>query len=210
MILALQRPQSDLRFPGFPLPFFFLSALSDLLLQIFFHYSPRGLPLHDRSFITFVIGGLLTTPLVIFPLAKRNLIKLSTWLALLIYPAVVTVLIVKTREPEQDSPPEVNLDRQPNWQQNSFSSNLINFNPLEPPSVWSPISLLPLLTLSSSPLQILAHNRSLRRKDQAKSNVKAFMIAQILQVMGVVAISTAVGIGIKVGKETPESSIGRE
>jgi len=150
----------------------------------------------------------LTTPLVIFPLAKRNLIKLSTWIALLSYPAVVTILIVKSREEDQGFNSNTPLLH---WK--TFSSPF-NFNPLKPPSIWAPISLLPLLTLSSSPLQILAHNRSLRRSDQSKSNVKAFMVAQTLQVAGVVAISTAVGVGIKldlgIDSDTSESSIGRE
>lgn len=34
-----------------------LTALTDLLLHVFFHYAYRGEWLHDRAFVTFVVGG---------------------------------------------------------------------------------------------------------------------------------------------------------
>ncbi len=62
-----------------------------------------------------------------------------------------------------------------------------NANPLYPPSIWAPISLLPLMTLSACPLQILAHQRSLRRIGTSRSNVKAFLGAQAGQVIFIIA-----------------------
>ncbi len=62
-------------------------ALADLLLQVFFNYAPRGVPLHDRAFVTLVVGGIISVPLVIFPLAKRNIIRLNTFFSLLSIPS---------------------------------------------------------------------------------------------------------------------------
>lgn len=166
-------------------------ALADLLLQVFFHYSPRGIPLHDRGFVTLVIGGLFTAPLIIVPLAKRTLIRLATSSALILYPAVMTILFVKI----------YTIDPKDAGTQPLRRPSVPNTNPLHPPSIWAPYSLLPLLTLSSSPLQILAHNRSLRRKVSSKgaqqgSNVKAFLGAQFVQVLAVIGVVCAFGIGM--------------
>lgn len=158
-------------------------ALADLLLQLLFHYSPRGLPFHDRLFVTIIVGGLLTTPLVIFPLAKRNLIRLSTFCACLFYPCILTILLsVIYRLPSTSSP--------------RYPDAKPSLNPLYPPSIWAPFSLLPLLSLSASPLQIIAHNRSLRRRGISGSNVKAFLAAQAAQTFTAVGVAIAFGIGI--------------
>ncbi|UZJ56819.1 hypothetical protein CBS101457_006139 [Exobasidium rhododendri] len=158
-------------------------ALADLLLQVFFHYSPRGIPLHDRLFVTLVVGGIITTPLVIFPLAKRNLIRLSTLCAVLFYPCILAILLsVIYRSTPTSSP------REPN--------QAPSLNPLYPPSIWAPFSLLPLLSLSASPLQIIAHKRSLRRTGISGSNVKAFVAAQGAQTLVAVGVAIAFGVGI--------------
>lgn len=175
-------------------------ALADLLLQVFFHYSPRGIPLHDRGFVTLVVGALLTAPLIVVPLAKRTLIRLATGTALILYPIVMAILFAKvyTWDPTQQSPPRSGEDFNFHLSEGSH-----NANPFRPPSIWAPYSLLPLLTLSSSPLQILAHNRSLRRNPSVRahgaqdgSNVKAFLACQALQVVLVVGVITAFGVGI--------------
>lgn len=158
-------------------------ALADLLLQVLFHYSPRGIPLHDRLFVTIVVGGIITTPLVIFPLAKRNLIRLSTFCALLFYPCILAILLSFIYGSPQTSKPKA-----PN--------PMPSLNPLYPPSIWAPYSLLPLLSLSASPLQIIAHNRSLQRTGISGSNVKAFMAAQAAQTFAAVGLAIAFGIGI--------------
>ncbi|KAK0544719.1 hypothetical protein OC846_005959 [Tilletia horrida] len=159
-------------------------ALADLLLQVLLHYSPRGVPTHDRLFVTAVIGGLITAPLVIFPLAKRTLIRFSTGAAVVLYPILLTLLLVKIYTMDLDTAlPPVNVQG-PNAQ------------PLHPPSIWAPYSLLPVLTLSSSPLQIIQHNRSLRRIGMSRSNTKAFMAAQAGQVFLVAGIGVAFGIGV--------------
>lgn len=182
--------QSELIFTSLPC----FAALADLLLQLFLHYSPLGIPLHDRDFVTLFIGGLFTAPLIIIPLHKRTLIRLATGTALFVYPVLIIVLLVKVYTIDVNDPilVDVRMVKVP---------DIPNANPLEPPSLWAPYSLLPLLTLSSSPLQILAHNRSLRRKQSRKgaqhgSNVKAFLMAQALQVVAVVGVAVAFGIGM--------------
>ncbi|MCO5585321.1 hypothetical protein L7F22_039254 [Adiantum nelumboides] len=170
-------------------------ALADLLLQVLFHYSPRGIPLHNRLFVTIVVGGLITTPLVIYPLAKRNLIRLSTTLAVLFYPCTLAILLTYVYQQTPTSEPH-------------FPIKSPQMNPLHPPSVWAPFSLLPLLSLSASPLQIIAHNRSLRRTGMSGSNVKAFLGAQAAQT--VAAIGLAIGFGIGVGTQGMGKRLGVE
>ncbi|KAJ9477210.1 Transmembrane amino acid transporter [Pseudozyma hubeiensis] len=181
-------------------------ALADLLLQVFFNYAPRGVPLHDRAFVTLVVGGLISVPLVIFPLAKRNLIRLNTFFSLSFYPVIVTIVMVKifaTSPPLAIATPSPQLEGLQS--SHSGTSNPTkggrwpNANPLHPPSIWAPISLLPLLTLSACPLQILAHQRSLRRVGTSRSNVKAFLGAQAGQVLFVIAMAILFGIvaGVK-------------
>ena len=158
-------------------------ALADLLLQVLFHYSPRGIPLHDRLFVTIIVGGIITTPLVIFPLAKRNLIRLSTLCAMLFYPCILAILLSFIYKSPQTDKPVTPI-------------SMPSLNPLYPPSIWAPYSLLPLLSLSASPLQIIAHNRSLRRTGISGSNVKAFMGAQAAQTVAAVGVAVAFGVGI--------------
>ncbi|SNX88045.1 uncharacterized protein MEPE_06756 [Melanopsichium pennsylvanicum] len=165
-------------------------ALADLLLQVFFNYAPRGVPLHDRAFVTLVVGGIISVPLVIFPLAKRNIIRLNTFFTLTFYPVIVTIILVKIYA---RSPPvqEVTLVDDMVFIQKSKWPNV---NPLYPPSIWAPISLLPMMTLSACPLQILAHQRSLRRIGTSRSNVKAFLGAQAGQVLFIIAMGIIFGV----------------
>lgn len=158
-------------------------ALADLLLQVLFHYSPHGIPLHDRLFVTIVIGGLITTPLIIFPLAKRNLIRLSTALAVFFYPITLVILLSYIYKQDPTSNPRL-------------PATSPTLNPLQPPSIWAPYSLLPLFSLSASPLQIIAHNRSLRRTGISGSNVKAFLASQAAQTVAAVGIGIAFGVGV--------------
>lgn len=158
-------------------------ALADLLLQVLFHYSPRGIPLHDRLFVTVVVGGIITAPLIIFPLAKRNLIRLSTFCAVLFYPCILAILLSVIYQSPPTTSPKAPI-------------KMPSLNPLYPPSIWAPFSLLPLLSLSASPLQVIAHNRSLRRTGISGSNVKAFMAAQGAQTVAAVGVAIAFGIGV--------------
>lgn len=175
-------------------------ALADLLLQLFFYYSPRGISLHDRAFVNLFIGAIFTVPLIVVPLAKRTLIRVATGAALLLYPIIAIILFAKiyTWDPATEPAPYSGSDVK-----SSVSSGQRSANPLHPPSIWGPYSLLPLLTLSSSPLQILAHNRSLRRNPSARahgaqrgSNVKAFLACQASQVSLVIGTIAAFGVGI--------------
>ena len=175
-------------------------ALADLLLQVFFNYAPRGVPLHDRAFVTLVVGGLISVPLVIFPLAKRNIIRLNTFFSLAFYPIIVTIVLVKiyARSPPlgtdstfHHTVSDVHYKGVYDTERRSRSPNM---NPFYPPSIWAPISLLPLLTLSACPLQILAHQRSLRRIGTSRSNVKAFLGAQAGQVFFIIVMAILFGI----------------
>ncbi|KAK0518917.1 hypothetical protein OC842_007631 [Tilletia horrida] len=159
-------------------------ALAGLLLQVLLHYRPRGVPTHDRLFVTAVVGGLLTAPVVIFPLAKRTLIRFGTACAVIFYPILLAALLVKIYTMDLGTPlPLVHVSG-PNAQ------------PLHPPSIWAPYSPLPVLTLSSSPLQIIQGNRSLRRIGVSRSNTKALMAAQAGQVFLVAGMGVAFGIGV--------------
>lgn len=173
-------------------------ALADLLLQVFFNYAPRGVPLHDRGFVTLVVGGIVSAPLIIFPLAKRNIIRLNTFFSLTFYPVIVTIVLVKiyARAPPvaASSPLEASQASYSINFSSSRSSQWPNINPLNPPSIWAPISLLPLMTLSACPLQILAHQRSLRRIGTSRSNVKAFLGAQAGQVIFIIAMGLIFGV----------------
>lgn len=172
-------------------------ALADLLLQVFFNYAPRGVPLHDRAFVTLVVGGIISVPLVIFPLAKRNIIRLNTF-SLTFYPIIVTIILVKIYA--RTSPvaiASILSTPQANYMESAISGQNCrwpNANPLHPPSIWAPISLLPLMTLSACPLQILVHQRSLRRIGTSRSNVKAFLGAQAGQVIFIIAMGILFGV----------------
>lgn len=126
----------------------------------------------------------MTTPLVIFPLAKRTLIRLSTFLAALLYPITLVMLLfyIYYESPQSDTP--------------APPPKTPSLNPMHPPSIWAPFSLLPLFSLSASPLQIIAHNRSLRRTGISGSNVKAFMLAQSAQTMAAVGLGVGFGVGV--------------
>lgn len=174
-------------------------ALADLLLQVFFNYAPRGVPLHDRAFVTLVVGGIISVPLVIFPLAKRNIIRLNTFFTLTFYPVIATIILVKiyaSTPPVGTYLPKSSSQRAfpPNEHVSGPQSRWPNVNPLHPPSIWAPISLLPLLTLSACPLQILAHQRSLRRIGTSRSNVKAFLGAQAGQVVFIIVMGIVFGV----------------
>lgn len=174
-------------------------ALADLLLQVFFHYAPRGVPLHDRAFVTLVVGGIISVPLVIFPLAKRNIIRLNTFFSLAFYPIIVTIVLVRiyaSTPPVASAatPLETSRGYYLDVTSSERNSQWPNANPLYPPSIWAPISLLPLMTLSACPLQILAHQRSLRRIGTSRSNVKAFLGAQAGQVVSIIAMGLIFGV----------------
>lgn len=180
-------------------------ALVDVLLQAMYPWLAGKIGQDGRVIITFILAALVTAPLVLLPLAKRTMIRAATSTALLVYPAVLAILFTRvfsstppgTPSPSSQTPPA----------------------PLAPSlrqtAIWAPLSLLPLLTLSSSPLQILLHNRSLRRKPSPRaagassgSNVKAFFVCQAAQVALVVGM--AVGVGVGLGKRGIEERLGRE
>uniref|UniRef100_V5GM15 Amino acid transporter transmembrane domain-containing protein n=2 Tax=Kalmanozyma brasiliensis (strain GHG001) TaxID=1365824 RepID=V5GM15_KALBG len=173
-------------------------ALANLLLQVFFNYSPKGVPLHDRGFVTLVVGGIISSPLVIFPLAKRNLIRLNTFFSLLFYPIIVTIILVEIYAKPHGDPSDGDFGPRQLDISDSYSTTgsnkWPNMNPFSPPSIWAPISLLPLLTLSACPPQILAHQRSLRRIGTSRSNVKAFLAAQAGQVTFIVVMGILFGV----------------
>ncbi len=177
-------------------------ALANLLLQVFFNYAPRGIPLHDRGFITLVVGGIISSPLVIFPLAKRNLIRLNTFFSLLFYPIVVTIILV-----EIYTPPRLPVQRErPATRARQGASILrqdVGHGRHKPmaqhqpsrPAVHLGAHLTPTpLNPQRLPPQILAHQRSLRRIGTSRSNVKAFLAAQAGQVTFIVVMGILFGV----------------
>jgi len=166
--------------------------MTDLLLQVFFHYSLPGQIFHDRAFVTLAIGGLLTLPLLLSTTPKRNMIQIQSWTVILFYPAIVIIMLLRIGD--------WNLHGfwDPDYISNSGSVAMV-------PSLklrgylwpWASTAMLPLFTLSASPPQILAHNRSLRRKNVYDSNVKSFLIAQMIQIS--LLLFTTYMVAIQVG-----------
>ena len=116
-----------------------------------------------------------------------------------LYPLLLAILLWKVYTWEEDTLPKlpaIDPSLHSTIKIPPFHENLPNGNPFTPPSIWAPYSLLPLLTLSISPLQIMQHQRSLRRKGISGSNVKAFMGAQTFQVLAVIGICTGFGVGV--------------
>ena len=86
--------------------------MTDLLLQVFFHYVRPGHLLHDRAFVTLFIGGVMvrcvltqTLPLLVSATPKRNMIQIQSWTMVLCYPVVVALLYAHTNDWETVSPP---------------------------------------------------------------------------------------------------------
>ncbi|PWN24518.1 hypothetical protein BDZ90DRAFT_224569, partial [Jaminaea rosea] len=179
-------------------------ALVDILLQASLPYLPRTLKQESRAILTFIAAAIVTAPLVLIPLAKRTMIRLATATALCVYPLVLAILFSRVFTAIPPAP----ATAQPAVPQPAHLSPRHK-------AIWAPLSLLPLLTLSSSPLQILLHNRSLRRMPsqrsagaQSGSNVKAFLGCQAAQVALVVGMS--IGIGVGLGRRGIEEHLGRE
>ena len=168
-------------------------AMTDLLLQVFFHYSLPGQIFHGRAFVTLVIGGSLTLPLLLSMTPKRNMIQIQSWTVILLYPAVVIIMLIRIDEWKLHD----------FWRPGQLSSSL-NSEAMVPllklrdySWPWASTAMLPLFTLSASPPQILAHNRSLRRKNVYDSNVKSFLIAQMIQI--VLLLLTTYMVAIQLG-----------
>ncbi|WFD25940.1 hypothetical protein MNAN1_000913 [Malassezia nana] len=179
-------------------------AMTDLLLQVFFHYSLPGQIFHDRAFVTLVIGGLLTLPLLLSTTPKRNMIQIQSWTVILFYPAIVFILLVRMGQ----------WTFHDLWGPRSIPTNTSSFTYTTVPSLrlpdhswpWASTAMLPLLTLSASPPQILAHNRSLQRKNVYDSNVTSFLMAQMIQV--VLVLLTTYMVGVEVGVSGASKMLG--
>ncbi|WFD34107.1 hypothetical protein MCUN1_000939 [Malassezia cuniculi] len=161
-------------------------ALADLLLHVFFHYADRGDWLHDRAFVTFVVGGCITLPLVVLPLPKRAIIQLSSIVASACYPAAILLMLWHIRYRTPDS-----VTKGPTFYPHSEPK--IHANNSWP---WATQAMLPVLTLSTAPAQVLLHNRSLRRTDVLHSKVYSFMTAQGIQVVLVLIVTFIMGVHI--------------
>lgn len=167
-------------------------AMTDLLLQVFYHYTTKGQLFHDRAFVTLAVGGFLTLPLLLSTTPKRNMHQIQSWAVLLFYPAIIGILLIRLNEwiipgvhkgsvhlPERDT--TIFVPR-PHLRENTWP--------------WATTAMLPLLTLSASPAQILAHYRSLRRRSPYESNVMLFFMAQLLQVMLMLLVTYVLGVHI--------------
>lgn len=168
-------------------------AMTDLLLQVFFHYTAKGQLLHDRAFVTLAIGGALTLPLLLSSTPKRNMFQIQSWAVLLSYPAIIGILLAR-----------INDWNLPGLQKTSLSDHFSGDPTLLVPQPhlsdyswpWASTAMLPLLTLSASPAQILAHNRSLKRKNAYESNVLSFLFAQFIQIALIIGTTYVVGVEI--------------
>lgn len=179
-------------------------AMTDLLLQVFFHYSLPGQIFHDRAFVTLVIGGLLTLPLLLSTTPKRNMIQIQSWTVILFYPAIVIILLLRMGQwtfHDLWGPRHMSIS--------TSSSTFTTVPSLHLPDhswPWASTAMLPLLTLSASPPQILAHNRSLRRKNVYDSNVTSFFMAQMIQV--VLLLLTTYVVAVEVGVSGASKMLG--
>ncbi|KAI3620381.1 hypothetical protein CBS9595_002348 [Malassezia furfur] len=162
-------------------------AMTDLLLQVFFHYVRPGHLLHDRAFVTLFIGG--TLPLLVSATPKRNMIQIQSWTMVLCYPVVVALLYAHTDDWETVSPP-AHTDTVPMPRLHDYTWP------------WASTAMLPLLMLSALPAQILAHSRSMRRKTVYESNVRSFALAQFVQTASMLVIVYVLGADLgMVGSE---------
>mgnify|MGYP001761095561 FL=1 len=73
-------------------------AMTDLLIQVFMHYTIRGQIFHDRAFVTLAVGGFLTLPLLLTTTPKRNMFQIQSWTVLLFYPAIIGILLMRINE----------------------------------------------------------------------------------------------------------------
>lgn len=168
------------------------AAMTDLLLQVFFHYAKVGSVLHDRAFVTLFVGGFLvrdrtyqTLPLLISKTPKRSLIQIQSWTVVVCYPVIIAIMYARMGRwlPSLPSPAEAPVADVYTWP-------------------WASTAMVPLLVLSASPAQILAHNRSLRRKGAYVSNVRTFYMAQCCQSLLALLLIYVVGVDIgMVGSE---------
>lgn len=170
-------------------------ALADLLLHVFFHYAYRGDWLHDRAFVTFVVGGVITLPLVILPLPKRAIIQLASMVATVCYPVTAALMVFHLWRRTSDIP---------TWQ----GTHIPSYRDVRDGQTWpwATQAMLPVLTLSTAPAQVLLHNRSLRRADVLHSKVRSFMTAQATQVL--LVIVTTYIIGVQIGTISANISVG--
>lgn len=170
--------------------------MTDLLLQVFFHYVRPGHLLHDRAFVTLFIGGVMvrcvltqTLPLLVSATPKRNMIQIQSWTMVLCYPVVVALLYAHTDDWEAPAPP-AHTETVPMPRLHDYAWP------------WASTAMLPLLMLSALPAQILAHSRSLRRKTAYDSNVRAFALAQLIQTASMLVIVYVLGADLgMVGSE---------
>lgn len=167
-------------------------AMTDLLIQVFMHYTTRGQIFHDRAFVTLAVGGFLTLPLLLTTTPKRNMFQIQSWTVLLFYPAIISILLMRINE---WTLPGL---RKGTIQSSGEDSVVLVPRPYLPDNSWpwASTAMLPVLVLSASPVQVLAHNRSLRRKTAYESNVMAFFFAQICQVILILSVTYVLGINV--------------
>lgn len=180
-------------------------ALTDLLLHVFFHFSHPGKWLHSRAFVTLFVGGLLTLPLLVTPLPKRALVQISSWTVVLVYPAVLVLMSLRTHSVQS----AVGLQHFLHW--------LLGGGTAQPGSViaamearknfsrlrskvevwpWATTAMLPMLTMSALPAQILLHSRSLQRRNMYRSKVKAFLFAQLVAVFFMLVLTYLLSVEV--------------
>ena len=167
-------------------------AMTDLLIQVFMHYTIRGQIFHDRAFVTLAVGGFLTLPLLLTTTPKRNMFQIQSWTVLLFYPAIIGILLMRINEWT------ITGLRKGSRNLSGEESMVLVPQPYLPDNSWpwASTAMLPLLVLSASPVQVLAHSRSLRRKTAYDSNVMAFFFAQLCQVILMLLVTYVLGVDV--------------
>ncbi|PKI84581.1 hypothetical protein MVES1_001857 [Malassezia vespertilionis] len=165
-------------------------AMTDLLLQVFFHYTPTTSVFHDRAFVTLVVGGIMTLPVLVAATPQRHIMQVQSWSLILCYPAIIAILYVQMKDWHL---PSVRPKLEPSWP----SVTLVPMPHLQDYTwPWASTAMVPLLVLSALPAQILAQSRSLQRKAVYDSNVHTFYLAQSIQAAVIIAITFFVGVDI--------------
>lgn len=138
-----------------------------------------------------------TLPLLISTTPKRNIIQLQSWTVVLCYPMIAAIMYMRIH----DWHPEIHFWPYPHIDLGR-PDHVVHPEVVPMPRMseytwpWASTAMLPLLLLSATPAQILAHARSLRRKAVYDSNVRSFYMAQLCQSVMMVSIIYIVGVQI--------------
>ena len=161
-----------------------------------------------------MVGGALTLPMLVVPLPKRALVQLASWTVVLVYPIVLVLMLHRIHfwrdmggighvlkwllhgvlhRPHRPGTPAAEAAGMAAEAPVHVASRLGTRVKLWP---WATTSMLPVLTMSASPAQILLHNRSLQRPNLYQSNVKTFFFSQLIQMLLMILVTYLLGVEV--------------